>query len=228
MNGPLWSLYIEVKIYIIAMFAALIMAGRLGTKEKIVSAVGFCFFLFVLVPTFAFLAIWILGSLFALIVQGHVMKRSFCKLAYCCAGAISLFYCAVNPSLFMPNYISTVAGFGASIALSVILAGIMFDLQFGARVISLFSGTAKYSYTLYIVHFPLLLLAFSLTHQMLSSNPKNGYLIVVCGSTFAATLLVAHTIARYFENKPYFETLIKLIVSRLIVITFGLLGNIKK
>lgn len=180
-----------------------------GRLWKIVSAVGTVFVLTDLIHSFAYVAIWILGGFFALILQGHVMKRIHLKPVYGSAIAISLFCSMMKPELFMPQNIFTGAGFAASIALSIILAGFMFDCPIGARVISLFSGTAKYSYTLYIVHFPLLLFAFSLTHQFLSSDFHYSYLAGVCGLTFVVIIWIAQTMAQYFENKRYFESLIK-------------------
>jgi peptidoglycan/LPS O-acetylase OafA/YrhL len=214
LNGPLWSLYIEVKIYILAMFVAILMAGGVGKAGKVVSIIGIVFLLSDLAPFFAYVAIWMLGGGFAMILQGHIMKRTFLRPLYAGAVAITLCCAIINPNLIMPANISTGAGFAESISLSVILAGFMFDSQLGAGVISKFSGTAKYSYTLYIVHFPLLLFAFSLTHEFLSSNLRYGYLAGVCALTFIAIIGIAQSLALYFENKRYFETLIRKLAYR--------------
>lgn len=209
LNGPLWSLYIEVKTYLLAMFVAIFLAGGAGKTGKIVSIMGIIFVLTDLTHFFAYVAIWILGGGFALILQGHIMKRSFLKPLYAGAIAFTLFSAIIDPVLIMPHNISTGAGFAASIALSIIVAGIMFDSQIGAGIISKFSATAKYSYTLYIVHFPLLLFAFSLTHEFLSTNFRYGYLAGISALTFVAIIWIAQLLARYFENKRYFESLIR-------------------
>ena len=214
LNGPLWSLYVEVKTYLLAMFAALFLAGGGRKTGKVVSIIGIIFVLSDLRHFFAYVAIWILGGGFAMILQGHIMKRTFLKPLYAGAIAIALFCAIINPDLIMPANISTSAGFAASISLSIILAAFMFDSQIGAGIISKFSGTAKYSYTLYIVHFPLLLFAFSLTHEFLSSNLQYGYLAGVCALTFIAIIGIAQSLAIYFENKRYFESLIKKSVYR--------------
>lgn len=209
LNGPLWSLYVEVKTYLLAMFVATFLAGGGGKAGKVVSIMGIIFVLSDLNHFFAYVAIWILGGGFAMILQGHIMTRTFLKPLYAGAIVITLFCAIINPDLIMPANISTGAGFAASIALSIIVAGFMFDSQIGAGVISKFSATAKYSYTLYIVHFPLLLFAFSLTHEFLSTNFHYGYLAGICALTFIAIIWIAQLLARYFENKPYFESLIK-------------------
>ena len=213
MNGPLWSLYVEVKTYLLAMFIAMLGYTHGGKLRRIgrslISIIGIIYVLPDLIHQFTYVAIWILGGIFALVLQGNVVKRSYLKPFYGVAILIFLFCSIMEPSLFMQQYILTGAGFTASIAFSIILAGFMFDWQIGARVISSFSGTAKYSYTLYIVHFPLLLFAFSLTHRFLSSNFHYGYLLGICGVTFVVIIWIAQTIAGYFENKRYFESLIR-------------------
>lgn len=209
LNGPLWSLYIEVKTYLLAMFVAIFIAGASGKTGKAISVIGITLVLTDLIHSLAYVAIWILGGGFAMIVQGHIVKRAFLKPLYAGAITITLFSAIIHPDLIMPQNISTGAGFAASIALSIILAGFMFDSQIGTGIISKFSTTAKYSYTLYIVHFPLLLFAFSLTHEFISSNLQYGYLAGVCALTFIAIIWVAQSLAKYFENKRYFESLIK-------------------
>lgn len=218
MNGPLWSLYVEVKTYLLAMFVAMFgysHGGRWRRMLQIGCVVGIISLLPDLRHFFTYVVIWILGGIFALVLQGHILKRCYLKPLY--AGAILVFlFCAIMaPRLFMQQHISTGAGFTASIAFSIILAGFMFDWQLGARLISIFAGTAKYSYTLYIVHFPLLLFAFSLTHQSLASNFHYSYLAGVCGVTFVGIILIAQLIARYSENKRYFESLIRKTACRL-------------
>lgn len=209
LNGPLWSLYIEVKTYLLAMFVAIFMAGQSGKIGKAISIIGIIFVLTNLIHSFAYVAIWILGGGFAMIVQGHIVKRAFLKPLYAGAIAITLFIAIINPDLIMPQNISTGAGFAASIALSIILAGFMFDSQIGTGIISKFSATAKYSYTLYIVHFPLLLFAFSLSHEFLSSNFRYGYLAGISALTFVVIIWIAQFLAQYCENKRFFESLIR-------------------
>ena len=213
MNGPLWSLYVEVKTYLLAMFIAIIgytHGGKLRRMwRSLISVIGIIYVLPDLIHQFTYVAIWILGGIFALVLQGNIVKRSYLKLLYGVAILTFIFCAIMEPSLFMQQHIFTGAGFTASMAFSIILAGFMFDWQIGGRVISSFSGTAKYSYTLYIVHFPLLLFAFSLTHRFLTSKSHYGYLLGVCGVTFVVIIWIAQTIAGYFENKRYFESLIK-------------------
>jgi peptidoglycan/LPS O-acetylase OafA/YrhL len=226
MNGPLWSLYVEVKTYLLAMFVAILgyHGGKLRRIGQIVSVIGIISILPDLIHNFTYVAIWTLGGIFALVLQGNVVKRSYLKPVYGVAILIFLFCSIMAPSLFMQQHIFTGAGFTASIAFSIILAGFMFDWQIGAQIISSFSGTAKYSYTLYIVHFPLLLFAFSLTHQFLASNFHYGYLVGVCGLTFVVIIWIAQTIARYFENKQYFESLIR----KTACWSLGLIANFRK
>jgi len=207
-NGPLWSLYVETKTYLLAMFIAIFMMGKIGKTWKLVSIMSVFYLLVDLYQFISYVAIWMLGAAAALVLHGHLLKRTYLNLVYGGAITVSIFCFIANPDLFMQQFIITGAGFAASLSFSIILAGFMFDWQLGAQTMSLFSKTAKYSYTLYIVHFPLLLLAFSLTHQFISANFHYAYLTFNCLLTFVIILFIAKIIAKYFENKRYFESLI--------------------
>lgn len=226
-NGPLWSLYVEVKIYLIAMLIAILIASSMRWWIKFAAFALLISMSIKLTDSLIFVIIWVLGSVFALTLQ-HIKRRTaygnIMKLLYSFAFIVFLYY-AFDPMVFIQNN-KTYDGFFATIALSFLLAGLIFKWQIGTKLLYIFSPTAKFSYTLYVIHFPLLLFIFSLTHQMLSSNFNFSKLFVVSGLVFAITISSAYAIASYFEDKKRFEYFIRKIINILNGIHFAKRTNI--
>jgi len=207
-NGALWSLYVEVRIYLVAMLIAILIKGRMGWWAKSIAFIVLFYISIKLKDSSVFVTIWMLGSVFSVIHHEKFrLPRGVSYVIFLLALIISLYY-SFTPRAFLQND-NTINGFFATCALSILLAGLIFIWQVGTNFLYLFSTSAKYSYTLYIIHFPLLLFAFSLTHQMLSSNFQYLKLFIVCIVVFAVILCFAYIMASYFEDKRRFEGYIK-------------------
>jgi len=151
-NGPLWSLFIEGKIYVIAMGVAM-AAARNGWLVRI-AGVALAFialrFSFRDNQWFAFYAsIWCLGSIAALL-KFNILPRA--KL---------------------PDWIC---------------------------------ATGAFSYSLYILHFPLLLLALSLTQTWIDTSLFRAAL--VSSAAFALIIPFCLLTAQLFEDHKLFKRLL--------------------
>ncbi len=207
-NGALWSLYVEVKIYVVAMLVAILIKGRVGWLVKLISAIALCYVSKQLMSSSVFVIIWGLGAFFSVMhYRKIVWPGIYLNGLFIVAFAVSFYY-AFTPSVLMQNN-NTLDGFIATVALSLLLTGIIFVWQIGMGFLYLFHSAANYSYTLYVVHFPLLLFAFSLTHEAISENFRVAKLLITCVLVFIVIVYAAYWIARYFEDKGRFEGYIR-------------------
>jgi peptidoglycan/LPS O-acetylase OafA/YrhL len=208
-NGALWSLYVEFKIYIIAMLVAMLAKGRGGWLVKLIALVAVYYVGMGLKGSMIFVAIWGLGSAFFILRNKKVALTSGVAIVfYALTFGISLYYSFTSPRTFLQGD-NTINGFIATLALSLLVSAVIFVWETGARFLYPFSPSAKYSYTLYIIHFPLLLFAFSLTHETLSSSFNYARLFIVCALVFVVILCFVYLLARYVEDKKRFEGYIR-------------------
>jgi peptidoglycan/LPS O-acetylase OafA/YrhL len=83
----------------------------------------------------------------------------------------------------------------------LVYAGLMFHREIKAP--ALLARTGDFSYSLYLIHWPLLLLCLSLTQVWLGSSLVKS-LLVGAGSSILV-LLAAALFARFFEDQPRFK-----------------------
>jgi len=220
-NGALWSLYVEVKIYVVAMLVAILIKGSGSWLAKLTVLILLYLVSMELMDSLVFVAVWGLGAAFFMMRDKKIMRSgSIAPAVYALAFGLSLYYSLTMPRVFLQGD-NTVNGFLATFALSLLVSGAIFVWGGGTNLLYFFSSAAKFSYTLYIVHFPLLLFAFSLTHQALSANFNYAKLIVVCLSVFAVILYLAYLLAACFEDKKRFESYIRKMLVFMVQIFYG-------
>lgn len=211
-NGPLWSLYIEWRIYIAA--GCIVM---LFSSKKLIWKAGygglFIYVLFQIKNVDAnavfYTAIWLLGGGLALL-KNHfnvlipskvLIKTSLLILGVC-------FY--VSPDLMVDSRLLTTPGqkfvqftFGA------LWAGLIFPSfdVCATRINVILMRVGGFSYTLYIIHFPVMLFLLSLAQGVMADSLVISIGVSVIAIVFA--LIVSYFSAKYFENKNRFFTIIR-------------------
>jgi len=214
-NGPLWSLYIEWNLYLQAMFLAILVSGRISYGWKLVviglQVIAVARLSAMSAPsTYILYLIWVLGAIFAFsklwkrpasIANLRLYNHRGLKLAGLILIALIIL---IRPSLLL-NSDASFMGLGAKLLLAFSLAYVWFKQRTNSALISWLEGTGKYSYTLYIIHFPLGLLIFSLTHQY----SQMVQVVLVCVCSFVLIMYLSKTLSIYVENKKYFEALMK-------------------
>ncbi len=209
-DGPLWSLYVEFHLYLIAMFVALALSGR---KRRISVGVALLLFGFWarLDSSFVFFGlVWALGAVAMLakrrlVTSGMVNRTTLisCPLAGCLIGAA--FFAPRLLDIENPN---PWIAYSVQLACSLVYADLMFFRdRFAARPHRILVQTGHFSYSLYVIHFPLLLLVLSFT-QNWSGSSLTRSLVVALPSAVAITF-AASWFARFFEDQRHFKPVIK-------------------
>ena len=209
MNGPLWSVSFEFWLYIIAGLA---VYGVTGKKMRIV---GFALMLIVAFQImsnnqkfFYFALMWFLGvAVFGFRnIKIDVLNKMVSIVGGLCL-ALMFFLSVTSKTIFIPY-----SGFSACVfqlllmVLSVCL--IVYFKVWKLFVFQMFRFAAAYSYTLYVIHFPLLLIGFSLLHLMFSKAGLilQGVILIVLTATI---ICIAAIISRWLENsKFYYEKML--------------------
>lgn len=174
-DGPLWSLYMEFHLYVLAMLMVM------GGWWRLVAAVLFAFWTGIN-HDFAFFAlVWAAGAAIAMGLR--------------VPGWIALL--AVGTSIAAPPM-----GYLAQTLACVGYAWLMFSTREWA-VPKWITATSDYSYSLYVIHFPLLMLALSCTQEWMGSSWQRT--VLVAGLCVPIALLTAHYFARVFENQKRFR-----------------------
>jgi peptidoglycan/LPS O-acetylase OafA/YrhL len=202
-NGPLWSLFIEIKIYFLVAIV-MIFATKKTIKIRVLTLItivcsAFAFgqekyFLF-----FSF--VWMIGSLAAIfrdIFKKHlsifyVLFLIILLLIIIVKNHASILILDTNlPNLFM------------QIGCSIIYAYFIFYSSCLDRIYPQYLiATGNYSYSLYLIHFPLLLLGLSLTQNwIVYSYSKTTFVSVIMG---VSIITLSWLFSSYFENKYYFK-----------------------
>ena len=157
-DGPLWTLSIEFHLYMAALiFAAPRISGFLTRAICIaIGAAG----LFLIIGPLPLALVWFIGAAFALWPVGRRTGLALALAAAMPTAAILL----LAPELF-GSRMDTIAGLVAMQAPAVMLAALIFAVPPRWRYSRALVRSGDYSYSLYVIHWPLLLLALSLTQQ---------------------------------------------------------------
>ncbi|CAM5522956.1 acyltransferase family protein [Eoetvoesiella caeni] len=201
-NGPLWSLSVEVWYYVLAAIIA-IPRGKLKLLTlPIVFVIIFwgrknLDFLY-------YLPVWYSGYMLSQLHdhrfipnEKHLVRGAFIFLMI--AASIGTFYviafylnnlAANNPMLI--RYFNITFGFGFCAVLALTLRG---DFSFPKT----FRGSARYSYTLYIIHFPIMLFIFGMTQMWLQESIGAG--ILISSLTIFITIAISKYSAKLLEDR---------------------------
>ncbi|MDO9129686.1 MAG: acyltransferase family protein, partial [Anaerolineales bacterium] len=207
--GPLWSLSYEFWYYMAAMF----FTSWLVNKRQFW---GWLLIMAVILPLvyiehigfFAFFSTWLAGSVWALLyINRQTIEKQFKVLfgpIVVGLTALVIFIVYKNDHLVIAN---PYTDFLSMITQSLIcwlgmLVAMRFILWQEGRSFSFFRADqlAKFSYTLYVIHFPLLILGFSFLHPLL--HPLHwGYSAITGVLLGLVIILISSRLAAWIENK---------------------------
>ncbi|MFP0866930.1 acyltransferase family protein [Acinetobacter baumannii] len=200
-NGPLWSLSYEVWYYILAAMTVLS-----NTKKTALMTTVLFLLLSALDIKFALHAvIWFSGFVLCIIHNNNVnfkTKKLGFTLLFSTMISLSFacFYVLKKHSLIN---IPLSAGF--HLMLFKIFFGFAFSsylyliLNAKVKFSNIFNDSAKYSYTLYIVHYPILLFLFGCFEHEITANIFNATLFSIL--SFFGIVIISKLCAEYLENR---------------------------
>lgn len=180
-NGPLWSLYMEAKLYALYACALALMTGRRSLVLVVfVIAVAYSGLRFN--PGFAgYAAVWLTGALAYYVWNEHHDWRDRLLL---CGGSIVIIIVAEGaraPGDVIPW------GMMRNVLVAAAIAWLLFRFRLGVPLTS--KRLTDCSYSLYATHFPILLLTQSLV--IATGSTSIGPAIVAAFGGSAAAALVA-------------------------------------
>lgn len=216
-NGPLWYLSVQVWIYLLALLVAVAWQHRLRDRAgriALVALVSLCVLLSPLRAEFwQYVLYWGLGG--CLWVCAFLRRKSLflllvvlCILPQSVVGALML--AQGTPGAWGWMTVPTM--------LVLLMAGVLLFMAVRKLMprpwIRLLSGFGKSSYTLYLIHFPLLALLFSLFHRRYmewDTMARSWFLVTIT----ILILMLARLLARFLENRRLCENFLAHAISRL-------------
>jgi peptidoglycan/LPS O-acetylase OafA/YrhL len=181
-NGPLWSLYIEAKLYVLYACAIALISGRCSLV-RMPALAALCFLMAKLGlesnPDFAaYAAIWLTGAL-AYYVWNE--RSGWLSRLLLCGGLILLIIVTEGWRALQSGNAPWL------IARNVLVAAAIAWLLFRLRIrVPVSQRLADCSYSLYATHFPILLLAQSLLLSTGSSSFVAAIAVAILSTTAAA------------------------------------------
>lgn len=197
-NGPLWSLSYEVWYYVVAG----LIAWRIGIGTLLGLAV--LLFLGSINKVFlAYSAVWFGGAAVAIM---HNRKSEMGGIA------VLTLVAALCGAISMGAYYLSKAIFAQDPSEYPMMVLVLFNLSFGIAAASalhlmmtgklsfrpIASTSAKYSYTLYVTHFPILLFIYGAAQGLVHGNVWTSAIASACA--FLIALGVARKVAPVAEN----------------------------
>jgi peptidoglycan/LPS O-acetylase OafA/YrhL len=202
-DGPLWSLSYEFWIYMVAGLACL------GILKKAPVAIGaaaasFAMFCFSANPLwFTFSCVWLAGFVVGWSSAVSLRWRRRAYAALVAVGSLLLITMMARHGLgVVLDVYRLTAGRGVYVGVGWIIAGMLGLLieAEGGRITAIFERVSDFSYTFYLVHFPILLLGLSVLRPYIVAYGLVGHLFGGFASWTMAIMLSA-LMARFFENK---------------------------
>jgi peptidoglycan/LPS O-acetylase OafA/YrhL len=205
MNGSLWSLNFEFWLYVFAGLCAAFFSNGSRVSGALLLCLLACYF-FQHPPSsfyFWYAPVWIFGAFMAGVRVFPSVRwvKAICRAVVFLAAATMLWFVwRFRFACLLPSNTKLGASLVHACAAVLCIAGLDRIWHGSFRQVGKFlSWSAGYSYTLYVIHFPLLLLAMALIRPALSQQP----FWAVCGCATAVFVGINGTawlLSRFLER----------------------------
>ena len=216
LNPPTWSLSLEFWAYLLALIGALGLTGALSKmpRRKLSGATWLLLLLLCLGYLAArpldlgqYFGYWIIGSICYFRSRFHRLANGVLALIVV-SGVLCLLRCAnlQEPwNLIMANGAAGVWGVPVKAAILIALISLL-GLIPRLPLRHLFHAVAPSSYTLYLFHYPFMILAFSVFHlSYLDWSPITRAVFVVL--LIVGVVALSHRLGKWLENKSFWHLL---------------------
>ncbi len=201
LNGPMWSLFIEWWLYMSAMFIFI----SIKKKNKFLRYVFLIISIVPLVYIFKhfsyssifYIAIWFLGFLYTAVIANYERIKQYLLIVAGIIVSILLFMKGIvvfNAAVANPFYYGFIQLFFAILYLNYFL-----KLNF----LKFFTFFSPFSYTLYLIHFPIMLFIHSILRVYTGNNLL--YLSIETIVDFTVVILISYFLAKITEDKKLFR-----------------------
>jgi peptidoglycan/LPS O-acetylase OafA/YrhL len=217
MDGPLWTLSYEWWFYILIFLSARLWNGWSFSTLLPLAAVGVMLLYSRNALFLWFFLIWLSGFwLGHIYVKGQLFTDKFWPRATALAiSALILMFVIGRGHLVsdLLNPFDTPSAQRMMVVVGVVLTLVVAILirwvtSSGVRIPKAISGLARFSYTLYVIHYPLLLLSFSLLHPLLHNRDWTISLIAA-SAVLAPITHIASKVALIVENRRMLGQLVR-------------------
>ncbi|MCA6117816.1 acyltransferase [Bradyrhizobium sp. WSM 1738] len=216
MNGPLWTLSYEWWFYILIFLSARLGNGWSVSTLLPLAAIGVMLLYGRNALFLWFFLIWLGGFwLGHIYVKGQLFTDKFWPRATALAvSALIMMFVMGQGHLVsdLLNPLDTPSAQRMMVIVGVLLALVVAILirwatSSGVAVPKAISGLARFSYTLYVIHYPLLLLSFSLLYPLLHNR---GWMIslIAAAAVLAPISYIASKLALLVENRKLLSRLV--------------------
>jgi peptidoglycan/LPS O-acetylase OafA/YrhL len=202
-NGPLWSLANEFWYYAlfpIGLSAVVAWANNMVRRAVPLTALVICVAAFVRSPILPGFLIWMAGCIVVVAYSKLRLRHRIWRIAYLLLSFTAMFTCLVAARIRGTGPLAS--DFTLGVMFSIFLFGVL-EIEFrksdGAypKVAHLLAG---FSYTLYVLHFPLVLFlrAWLAPPQRWQPDPTHVFYALIVG---VVTLIVAWIVSLFTEKK---------------------------
>lgn len=198
-DGALWTLFIEIQIYVLALAIAVWWQRAILPRAWafILGIVA----LHLLMPQLFFVAVWAMGAVTVFWLPGQRLMSAAMVAAFVVCAAFGI----ARPALFT-TLMDHSPGHALQFVCCIFYCGILFKFATALPSPRVLVAAGGFSYSLYIIHFPLLLFALSLSETWIGYSYERTVLVTLG----AATLILVFTIgfARLTERQSQYKRLL--------------------
>ena len=199
-NGSLWTLYLEVHLYTAVLAIAAWRVKGLGPRLLcLVAGAAGAWAMRFAIP---FAGFWLIGGAFELWPQ----TRKAGLAIGAGAALITLTLLIMHPALFGLQ-MDTSSGKLVELAPTLMVAALIFAAPPHWRTPNWLSRTGDFSYSLYVIHRPLLMLTLSLTQSWMQHSVWRA--LGVGAVSVPVIIALAMAFARLLERPKYFARLLR-------------------
>ncbi|MEH2519002.1 peptidoglycan/LPS O-acetylase OafA/YrhL [Bradyrhizobium sp. AZCC 1610] len=216
MDGPLWTLSYEWWFYILIFLSARLWNGWSFSTLLPLAAVGVMLLYGRNTLFLWFFLIWLSGFwLGHIYVKGQLFTDKFWPRAAALTVSALIMMFVMGRGHLVSDLLNpfdtpsaqrmmVIMGVFLTLVVSILIRWATFS---GVRISKAISGSARFSYTLYVIHYPLLLLSFSLLHPLLHNRDWMISLIAV-SAVLAPITYIASKVALLVENRRLLSHLV--------------------
>ena len=221
MNLPLWTLSYEFWYYILFVFIMLMITKRYRKTASTLTTLLLAYMVLTLHFQFLLIALaWLAGALLAYSYSSNKLFSNGAKhiiflLLMLILVIFTATYFSRGRSIFLPiNNLGYIIQASTGLILALLFALILcFNIPIKNVFAHKLAGHAKSSYTLYVLHYPLLLLSFHFTWKYVRQWPTLFIVFVIIAYSLVIIYLCKKC-AIVLENKTLYRNLLSKVFSK--------------